>query len=523
MGRRRALLVHNSKFIDPNLAPLTAASGDVRKLAELLQTDFVGFDPSEITLLENPSLGDFRAAVSQFYRDAKRDDYLFFYYAGHGIRGEGGELYLALRNTTLENYEALALEANYIRRNLERCFAQSKVLLLDCCNASAFREDGQYVARDAGFDAGQMAANFNPKGSGTYILGASQSGASAYETIDENGNAYSLFTHHLIEGVTTGQAAPGRPHINWTDIGAYIHSQRKSEGILTTPYIDMTNAAGLLEFCKNPQIEPQPVVTTETSKPPPTKNDSRKMAIWPFALGVGVIAVGAVAMITQNVETPLAPDAPDINNVVTQMSLKDSVRNQPAPQMPPIENQPVILPTLKPIHPTKPLSLPDGLQTIDPFSTFPEIGLGHDQICARRRGLLVDLSNPSYWAPNLATGTKLYEYGSAPNTWLTLPDTAQKFDSYEFNVEFCSCYEEDATAELHRVRADDSLQLFLGGDDFVENFPSPDFVHKTTLMDTSRGTRAFTVVVDNGVNGGPFGFSLAGTLSSQNSYLGRCR
>lgn len=522
MGRRRALLVHNSKFIDPNLAPLTAASGDVRKLAELLQADFVGFDPSEITLLENPSLGDFRAAVSQFYREAKRDDYLFFYYAGHGIRGEGGELYLALRNTTLENYEALALEANYIRRNLERCFAQQKVLLLDCCNASAFREDGKYVARDAGFDAGQMAANFNPKGTGTYILGASQSGASAYETIDENGNAYSLFTHHLIEGVTTGQAAPGRAHINWTDIGAYIHSQRKSEGILTTPYIDMTNAAGLLEFCKNPQRDPKLIEKVEVT-PTPVALESRKVPLWSFALGLGAVAVGVGAVWLLGMEPPLAPDAPKVDVVIDRMVAKNNASDTPASTSAPQGDTSITLPSLKPIHPTKPLSLPTGLQPVDPFSSFPDLGLSHAEICADERGLLVDVSDPALWAVNLATGDVLYQAGSPSNAWLTLPNTAEKFDAYEFNIEFCSCNEETANVDLNHIRADDSVQIFLGGDDFADTFPTPETVRKAVLTDVSRGTRALTVVVDNGVNGGPFGFSLRGTLSVTNSYLGQCR
>jgi|GEM_PF-6705775 len=484
MGRRRALLVHNSKFIDPSLAPLTAAKEDVRKLRDLLQQDYVGFQADEITLLENPSLADFRAAVSVFFKSAKQDDYLFFYYAGHGIRGMGGELYLALRNTTLENYEALALEASYIRRNLERCFAKQKVLLLDCCNASAFRQDGRYVARDSVHDAGQMVANFDPKGTGTYILGASQSGSSAYETKNDAGQSYSLFTHHLIEGVTTGKAAQGRDRINWADIGGYIHAQRNSEGVLTTPYIDMTNAAGLLEFCRNPCINPV------LPAPPKPRKTNRKTMRWiATGLAASLICAGAYMVYTQN--------------------------------PPRISANALAKPATPPSAPITP-----NLKSKD--SSLPAIPLTHSEICKSNPDLLVDLANPKIWALNNSTNQPLYSVQDKPEDWRGdwLSVAGDFGDALEFNIEFCSCSDVQAEARFNKISADDSAQIFLGGDDFAMQFdgaPTPLAVNQARLVDQGQGDRALTLVLENGVNGGAFGFSVQGELRALRSYLGQCR
>ncbi|MFQ5439447.1 MAG: hypothetical protein ACE5DK_11535, partial [Paracoccaceae bacterium] len=101
-------------------------------------------------------------------------------------------------------------------------------------------------------------------------LGASQSGSSAFETIGADGKPYSLFTRAFIDGVETGEAAPGRETINLADISKYIYSQRNRSGKATRPYIDVENAMGLLEFARNPKsVEGVRAVAVPTAKPIP--------------------------------------------------------------------------------------------------------------------------------------------------------------------------------------------------------------------------------------------------------------
>ncbi|NOX39997.1 MAG: caspase family protein [Alphaproteobacteria bacterium] len=288
---KRALLVHNNKFTDKSFHPLYATGNDVARLISLLQQDYVGFAPENIEELENPNLSDFRAAVSRFFRNADRDDYLFFYYAGHGIRSETGELHLALKRTTMEDYEALSLNAGFIRRNLERSISEKKVVVLDCCNAGAFREGGRFIARDATYDPGLLSANFDPQGTGTYVLGASQSGSSAYETKGEDGKPYSLFTDVFIHGVETGEAAPGNEKINLVDVGKYIFSRRNRSGKATRPFIDVENAAGLLEFARNPNPVGSGDHRPPDPPPPPFTQKSRNFRFRKRAPAIGIAVV----------------------------------------------------------------------------------------------------------------------------------------------------------------------------------------------------------------------------------------
>ena len=61
MGAKKALIVHNNKFVDKSFHALSATPHDVARLRDLLGRDYVGFRPENIVELENPDLADFRA------------------------------------------------------------------------------------------------------------------------------------------------------------------------------------------------------------------------------------------------------------------------------------------------------------------------------------------------------------------------------------------------------------------------------------------------------------------------------
>jgi len=257
MGVKRALLVHNNTFIDKSFRPLFATSGDVARLKTLLQQDYVGFKPDNIVELENPGLTDFQTAILEFYRSGDVDDYLFFYYAGHGVCDDFGQLYLALKRTTYTNFEAQSLDAGFIGSQLKRSRTKKKVVMLDCCNASGFSKNDGFVPRDVEGGFSPYEKNFDPRGSGTYILGASQTGSSAYEKVGPDGNSYSLYTSAFIKGIESGEAAPFSETIKLSDISDFIHEQRNNSGKATNPYFSAAGVEGQLEFARNPSPKPQ--------------------------------------------------------------------------------------------------------------------------------------------------------------------------------------------------------------------------------------------------------------------------
>ncbi len=252
--RRKALLVGNSAYVDKAITPLLAPRTDIEKLAALLADPLIGgFDVAPPQLDVNAE--DFRLAISSLFRSARKDDLLLLYFAGHGVRDNDGKLYLAVKRTQVELLSATALPAQFILDEMSRSASRSKVLILDCCHAGAVFEDGSLRARSASYDAGLVRASFLPRGTGTYILAASQSGQSAFEGIDpETKTPKSIYTNLIVDAISTGKAAPDRKDITVSDIHDYIRDHRNRDGVETTPELTVFNQGDDLVLCSNPNV-----------------------------------------------------------------------------------------------------------------------------------------------------------------------------------------------------------------------------------------------------------------------------
>ncbi|MBA1139985.1 caspase family protein [Mesorhizobium neociceri] len=251
---RKALLVGNSAYVDPAITPLLAPRTDIEKLGALLSDPAIGgFDvaPPQLDI----SAEDFRLAISNLFADAKKDDLLLLYFAGHGVRDNDGRLYLAVKKTQIKRLNATALPAQFILDEMSRSASRRKVLILDCCHAGAVFEDGTLRARSASYDAGLVRSNFLPRGTGTYILAASQSGQSAFEEIDpETKTAKSIYTSLIVDAIRTGDAAPDSKDITVSEIHDYIREHRNRGSVETTPELTVFNQSDTLVLCSNPNV-----------------------------------------------------------------------------------------------------------------------------------------------------------------------------------------------------------------------------------------------------------------------------
>lgn len=251
---RKALLVGNSAYVDPAITPLLAPRTDIEKLGALLSNPAIGgFDvaPPQLDI----SADDFRLAISNLFADAKKNDLLLLYFAGHGVRDNNGRLYLAVRKTQIKRLNATALPAQFILDEMSKSASRRKVLILDCCHAGAVFEDGTLRARSAAYDAGLVRDSFLPVGTGTYILAASQSGQSAFEEIDpETKAAKSIYTGLIVDAISTGNAAPDSKDITVSDIHDYIREHRNRGGVETTPELTVFNQSDTLVLCSNPNV-----------------------------------------------------------------------------------------------------------------------------------------------------------------------------------------------------------------------------------------------------------------------------
>jgi Caspase domain len=86
----------------------------------------------------NEGLATVRKAIARFFDLRHRDDLLFLYFSGHGVRDEQGHLYLAVRDTERAILAGTAIEASFVTARMDRSASKRLVLVLDCCHSGAF-------------------------------------------------------------------------------------------------------------------------------------------------------------------------------------------------------------------------------------------------------------------------------------------------------------------------------------------------------------------------------------------------
>jgi uncharacterized caspase-like protein len=198
-----ALIVGNADYQDPKLARLVAPTEDVRSLADVLRNPQIGAFDDVATLL-NQTGANIRKAVSLFFLRKDRDDLLLFYFSGHGVRDDRGDLYLAVKDTEADVLSGTAIEAGFITNQMDTTHSRRQVLILDCCHSAAFAR-GSKAAIGESVGTG---ATFDGTGYGRIVLTASDATQFAWDALQDATPAVtpSVFTRLLVEGLRTGDA-----------------------------------------------------------------------------------------------------------------------------------------------------------------------------------------------------------------------------------------------------------------------------------------------------------------------------
>src|SRR5262245_7036787 len=195
-GRRTAILIAAGEFpAEPSLQSLRCPKNDVAGLAEALSSPDFGLFTDPLTFINEPSHSTLRA-VNRVFKEAGRDDQILIYYSGHGKQDGAGNLYLATSDTEADTLETSSIAVGTLRRLIDNYACKQVALILDCCFGGAVSKD----FLKGGVDD-QLKQTFH--GRGIYILTASTATQSARE---KEGDDYSLFTKHILQGVRQGEA-----------------------------------------------------------------------------------------------------------------------------------------------------------------------------------------------------------------------------------------------------------------------------------------------------------------------------
>ncbi|MFJ3588284.1 caspase family protein [Streptomyces sp. NPDC090231] len=139
--RSRAVLLGFDTFTDPGLFDLPAVEHNIADLAEVLTSPWGTALPNNHCAKRDKDgpagdLGDLTSIGTRLVAAAKEaEDLLLVYYAGHGLIGPDGELYLSLPGTCSEPdlVAWTGIPFALVRRTLANARADSRVLILDCC------------------------------------------------------------------------------------------------------------------------------------------------------------------------------------------------------------------------------------------------------------------------------------------------------------------------------------------------------------------------------------------------------
>ena len=133
--RSRALLLGTSRYADPGLPELAMVRNNIDDLAAVLTSpQGTGLRPEACATMPdepNPAaIGSRLAGVA-----AQAEDLLLVYYAGHGLVGQDGQLYLSLPGTRSDRHLVAwtGLSFALLRSSLATARAANRLLILDCC------------------------------------------------------------------------------------------------------------------------------------------------------------------------------------------------------------------------------------------------------------------------------------------------------------------------------------------------------------------------------------------------------
>ncbi|NJN21015.1 MAG: caspase family protein [Leptolyngbya sp. RL_3_1] len=185
------------------LKSLQCPANGVTALQTVLETPEIGgFD--EVIPLVDPDVGTMRSRMGEVFNRLTKHDLVLFYFTGHGIKDMAGAFYLTTAQTQLFGDGRLnpgtAIEASFVKSLIGNCYAQRKVVVLDCCFGAAFA-DGFLTMDDGGVD---VQADLG--GEGYVVLTAATARNYALE---QEGEPLSVYTRYLVEGLKTGGGGTG--------------------------------------------------------------------------------------------------------------------------------------------------------------------------------------------------------------------------------------------------------------------------------------------------------------------------
>ncbi len=245
-----ALLIGVSEY-EPGLNPLPGAVKDVEAMQQVLaHPEMGGFAKTDIVMLKNPHRQAIEDAIYNLFANRQKEDLLLFYFSGHGVKDDRGNLYLSTRATRKENGKLVkptAVAVGVLHESINESKSQRQVVILDCCFSGAIAQ-GMIVKDD-----GIVNLQEHLGGKGRAILTSS-----TQYSFEQEGSELSIYTHYLVQGITNGAAdLDGDGWISVDELHEYARIKVQEAAPAMTPRFYPVAEGYRIRIAKSPKDDPR--------------------------------------------------------------------------------------------------------------------------------------------------------------------------------------------------------------------------------------------------------------------------
>lgn len=220
-GSKWAVVIGVGEYPDPALADLPNAVRDARAMYEALVSEGGLFPADNVILLTDdasnplhtPTRSNILATVGGWVEQAKEEDSVLVYFAGHGVEADG-KLYLMPQDGRSNTVEMTAIAYSDFETLLERSSARLSLVILDACHSG--------VGRGQSAMTREMAAELDAYSEGRILLASCKEDEVSHEM---EGEGHGAFTWYLLEGLGGGADANGDAAVSAKELSDYTFEQ----------------------------------------------------------------------------------------------------------------------------------------------------------------------------------------------------------------------------------------------------------------------------------------------------------
>lgn len=200
---KRALLVGVNRYNDRKISNLSFCVNDARALHRILiGPERGGFDRNNCYLMMDDSKEDrfkpirsnLMSSIKSLSKIAKSDDYLLFFFSGHGME-ENGKSYLLPADARINVLGDTAISIDWIKERMKKSKARVKVMILDSCHSGAIRGKAE-----SGRMTKALHDSIFPAPKGFAILTSCQMNEVSYEMPNKKSSVFTFFLNEGLEG-----------------------------------------------------------------------------------------------------------------------------------------------------------------------------------------------------------------------------------------------------------------------------------------------------------------------------------